>query len=413
VRTALSVVLGIALAASQATAQTMGGTVTSQRTGQPVAGTLVQLLDQGGAVVARVESDAEGRYGVVAPTPGTYRLRFLVPGYRSLVSPPLELAAGQTLEYSLQLTAVAPELLDTLIVEGRPIAAYIAPFYRRREFGLGRFMTRAEIEKTGASDVSGLVRRMNVFDILGDPGDGTGQRFGQRARTGRGFCPAALFLNGAYAGRFGEVDVDMLLPLDGTEAIEVYRGGEPIPPELRAPTAPVRGAPSTCGVVSLWSRMSAPDTTRVIRHLALATHAGVRLGADGVREGRVGLALSYTIRGAVEFYPGVNVFPGIPDPGEEPAPSGWQLVLALRARPLGRESPWYVGLGISHVQLTGQSIAGPAGSNTTDEQHHIFVTGLLLPAGTWQPYVEVQILDALRLSSAQTSVFVGLAYRAF
>lgn len=407
------VALGVACAASEAPAQAVRGTVTSQRTGQPVGGAMVQLLDPAGAEVTRTQSDAEGRYGVRAPAPGTYRLRFLVPGYRSLVSLPLQIAAGQTLEYPLQLTAVAPELLDTLIVEGRPIPAYIAPFYRRREFGLGRFLTRADIEKTGASDVSGLVRRMNVFDILGDPGDGTGQRIGQRARTGRGFCPAALFLNGAYAGRSGEVDVDMLLPLDGTEAIEVYRSGEPIPPELRMATAPVRGAVSTCGVVSLWSRMNAPDTTRIIRHLALGTHAGARLGAEGVREGRIGLALSYTIRGAVEFYPGVNVFPGIPDPGVDPAPSGWQLVLALRARPLGRESPWYLGLGISHVQLSGPSISGPAGSNTTDEQYHIFITGLLLPGGTWQPYVEIQVLDALRLSAAQTSVFVGLAYRAF
>ncbi|HWP39009.1 MAG TPA: carboxypeptidase-like regulatory domain-containing protein, partial [Gemmatimonadales bacterium] len=111
------VALGVACAASEAPAQAVRGTVTSQRTGQPVGGAMVQLLDPAGAEVTRTQSDAEGRYGVRAPAPGTYRLRFLVPGYRSLVSLPLQIAAGQTLEYPLQLTAVAPELLDTLIVE--------------------------------------------------------------------------------------------------------------------------------------------------------------------------------------------------------------------------------------------------------------------------------------------------------
>lgn len=381
-------------------AQTVGGTVSAQESGAPVVGVLVLLLDTRGTEVARVQSDAEGRYNVIAPTAGAYRLRFLVPGYRPLVSAPLQLAPGAPVEYPLRLIAVSPELLDTLIVEGRPVPAHLSPFYRRRNYGLGRFLTRDEIDRTRAADVSGVVRRLMVLDVGSDPGDGGGRRVGS-TRFGR-MCPAAVYVNGTFAGMSGEVDIDHIVPLDAVEAVELYRASE-IPLDFTA-----RG----CGLVSVWSRLSPRDTTGIVRHLALATQAGARLGSGGVRHGRVGLSLAYTFTKAIEFYPSLNIHIGFPNTTPDPAISGWQAIVALRARPLGLETPWYVGTGVSHVQLTGEAGAGVA--NTSGEgQHHVLLTGLLLPGGAWRAYVEVQLIDPLAVSAAQTSLFIGLARRFF
>ena len=409
-----AVVLAGALGGDDLSAQTVRGRVTTAQSGNPVVGTLVVLLDPQGTETARTQSGADGDYVVAAPAPGVYRLRFSVPGYRPLVSRSIQLVAGQILNYPLQMTAVPPELLDTVIVEGRPIPAYMAPFYRRRDFGLGRFLVREDIERMRTANISGVVRRLNVFDILGDLGDGTGIRIGQRARTGRGFCPAALFVNGTFAGMSGDMDVDMMLHIDATEAIEVYRANETVPPELRVPVASIRGGRSGgCGVLSLWSRVSAPDTTGLMRHLALGVHGGARLGSSGVQHGRLGLALSYTVKGAVEFYPAVNVYAPVPNTTGSPALSGWQLVLTLRAHPLGPESPWYIGTGVTHVQFTQQQVFDPRRRDVVEGQQHLLLSGLVLSGGAWRPYVELHLLSPLRFSAAQTSLFLGVARRFF
>jgi hypothetical protein len=385
-------------------AQVARGTVSAEETGQPVAGVLVLLLDARGVEVARTQSDPAGRYSVTAPAAGNYRLRFLIPGYRPLASSSFELAPGISREQPLRLIAAAPELLDTLVVEGRPVLALLAPFHRRRTFGFGTFLNREEIDEKRAADVSGVLTRLRVLDVLGDLGDGGGRRVGIRNRGGFAagdLCPAAVYVNGAFAGVSGEVDIDLIVPLNAVEAMEVYRPGE-VPIDF-----PLDGG--GCGLVSLWSGPNVRDTTGVVRHLALAAHAGTRLGSEGVRDGRLGLSLSYTFTRGIEFYPSVNLHIGFPNTTPDPALAGWQAILALRARPMGPETPWYVGTGLSHVQLTGDLRADL--TNDTGGQHHVLLTGLLLPGGPWRAYVEVHVLNPLAISSAQTSLFVGLARR--
>jgi len=411
--TAMALVLALAAGFQGLVAQSVRGTVTAAgKTGQPVPGTVVILLDDHGAEVARTQSDEAGRYLVAGPLEGQYRLRFLVPGHRPLVSRYLNLPVGPPLDYPLQLTVIPPAMLDTLIVEGRPIAAHMVPFYRRRDFGRGRFLTRDDIDRIAASDISTLVRQLNMFDILSDRGDGSGPTIGQRGR-GAGasaFCPVAIFVNGSFAGLSGEVDVDMILPLDGTEAVEAYRRTE-APPEFDVAVAAGRSA--SCGVLSAWSRISQRDTARSIRHLALSTHAGARLGSGGVRDGRFGFTVSYTIKGAIEFYPAVNVYRHVPSTVTNPIRSGKQIVLALRARLPRRDSPWYMGTGMTIVDASEQPGARFTALGEAEGQYHVLLTGFRLAGGRWQPYGELHVLDPLRLWSAQTSLFVGVARRFF
>lgn len=97
-------------------AQTVRGELVDPA-GKPVAGTLVVLLDAGGGERERTLTDEAGRFVLDAPGGGTYRLRAERIGYPTTVSPPLELAVGQALDYRMSVGADAVHL-EGLVVTG-------------------------------------------------------------------------------------------------------------------------------------------------------------------------------------------------------------------------------------------------------------------------------------------------------
>lgn len=105
------------LAAAPLAAQTVRGTVMDPQAGTPVAGAFVSLIGASGTRQAGVLSDAGGHFSLRAPAAGRYTLRAEQVGMRSRSSPALELAAGQTLNYTLSLSA-DPVVLQSLQVEG-------------------------------------------------------------------------------------------------------------------------------------------------------------------------------------------------------------------------------------------------------------------------------------------------------
>jgi hypothetical protein len=92
----------LALFPAAAAAQSVRGSVVERGSGTPVPGALVALVGEDGAVRAEVLTDAEGRFLVRAASAGRYTLRADRVGYRSATSAALELAAGATVEHTLQ-----------------------------------------------------------------------------------------------------------------------------------------------------------------------------------------------------------------------------------------------------------------------------------------------------------------------
>ena len=152
-----------------AAAQSVGGQVVNEAN-QAVSGVTVTLLDSAGAVLGQQITETDGRFTLAAPEPGKYRLRFQVAGYRVLVTPWLDLLSGETVDYSLTLLPLAPALLDTLLVEGRPIAWNLVGFYQRRRVGQGYFATSEEWNRWAAFDVNDVVRHLNP--LIGAGGRG-------------------------------------------------------------------------------------------------------------------------------------------------------------------------------------------------------------------------------------------------
>jgi hypothetical protein len=105
------------VAAVTAQAQSVRGTVVGEA-GSPVPGVVVLLLDARDDVVARALTGENGTFRVSPSSSGSYRLRTMRIGFRSVTSDAFALKAGEDIERRIVLTGV-PLSLDTVRVAGR------------------------------------------------------------------------------------------------------------------------------------------------------------------------------------------------------------------------------------------------------------------------------------------------------
>jgi len=85
--------------------------------GRPVVGGFVVLTDTLGHEITRALTDPAGGFVLVAPGPGTYRLRSAVIGWYSTLSPPMLLGRGATVGYTFVIRPRAV-VLESVQVEG-------------------------------------------------------------------------------------------------------------------------------------------------------------------------------------------------------------------------------------------------------------------------------------------------------
>lgn len=382
-----AVLLGLALAmvapARGLPAQVVRGQVLDQSTSVPVSGVVVTLLDSAGAVFGQQTTEADGRFSLSAPGAGRYRLRFQVPGYSLLVSPLLGLTAGEELTYPLTLRPIPPTLLDTLLVEGQPIPWNLVGFYQRKHGSLGAFATREEWQRWAVIEVRDVVRHISPFALVPNAGRGPGL-FGN--------CRAAVFLD--HLPLDADMDLNTLF-LDQMAAIEVYRWPY-VPPEFDHPFG-------VCAAIALWSRVGLWGQAP---RLALGIQAGAAVAGASGRRDRVGVHAVIGFEGPVELYPAVSVIGDLLGGGSSAPRAGWELLFAVRVRPLGWGTGWYLGLG---ERLA--SFRATATESATDEHDAVLLSGWELKLGGARPFVELQVLDPFRPRSAVLNGFVGVSAR--
>lgn len=263
-------------AVGHASAQAVRGQVVDDSTGWPVVGAAVALITVAGAVAATAQSDTGGAFRV-ATRPGEYRLRVRRIGYGEWVSAPLTLRSGQDLGVSPRLTASAVQL-EPAEVTGQPTTGRrpLSEFVRRRENGLGKFITRAEFEDWSPRQLSDVLMQMPGMRLVRNPCfmmdatvpntacynrmiQGADTRrfifrprggpitFGQGRGRGTGQeCGVLIYVDGRYVGDNLSLDLDVV-PVDQVEAVEAYTGASEIPTELNR-------TGSACGVIVIWTR---------------------------------------------------------------------------------------------------------------------------------------------------------------
>jgi hypothetical protein len=264
----------ILIAAATLQGQVVRGRVVDDSTGLPVAAASLVLITTAGTASVAGQSAANGQFRLTVPQ-GEYVLRVQRIGYREWSSSVLSVRADQELEVTPRLTPSAVEL-EAAEVVGQPSGRRraLVEFERRREAGLGKFITRAEFEKSTPRQVTDILLRMPGLRIVRNPcymmdatqgpcynraiGGADTRRYVLRPRGGPTTfgnadrraasedCGVLVYVDGRYVGDGLRVDLDFV-PVEQVEAIEVYSGASQIPTELNR-------TGSACGVIVIWTR---------------------------------------------------------------------------------------------------------------------------------------------------------------
>lgn len=245
--TAALIAFPLALAGSQARAQSVSGLLLDARSRRPVAAGSVVLLAADGRRVATVESAWDGSFVVGAPEPGTYDLYAERLGYYAGVAT-LELEGDQevVVEFRLEPAALA---MDSLEVTARAERSRLdrVGFTSRSRSGIGHYLTQEDLRERGPQrDITDILRTLT--------GVHTEQsRFGadrlllRRVGTPldpRPYCEPYLFLDGLPV----QPPWEDLVDLDDVAAVEVYPDAGRVPASFSSRS-------QTCGVVVIWSRL--------------------------------------------------------------------------------------------------------------------------------------------------------------
>jgi hypothetical protein len=224
-------------------AQTVTGTVRQGRSSRPVAGARVELLtDAGAATGAAVTSDSAGAFTLSAPSAGVYRVRAGRTGYRTAVSPAVQLPRGERITMTLSLVPDTVQLAP-IVVTGAPtrVPGELGGFYeRQRQNAFGTFITRQQIDRQRPFEVTDLLRTTPGLIVTPAP-----FAFGSTVRTTEG-CAPAFYLDGVRFALMGETIDEIVNPND-VEAIEVYAHPAEVPAQFA-------GFDNACGAIVVWTR---------------------------------------------------------------------------------------------------------------------------------------------------------------
>lgn len=228
------------------------GHVVTDRDQAPIERVVVTVVDPDGNDLTESYTDAEGRFTLlVDENPGTVKLRAQRLGYATVLSPPLHIEGFTTMTVEVRLSPEAVPMAPLEVVSGRqkPTSFKLDGFQRRRELGLGSYITRDDIERRNPSHVSDLLRTLPGIQLSSS---GTGSNAVVTMDRGvnlRGRCAAQIYVDEFHVNRAGgwtfRID-DVVSPGD-VFGIEVYRGLATVPAEFLSPQA-------DCGVVVIWTR---------------------------------------------------------------------------------------------------------------------------------------------------------------
>lgn len=225
------------------------GRVVDAATGQPVAGAEVQL----GSASARVVSDTAGRFSAPVSESGDLALRVTHLSYGVLRDTVRASEVGRgELRIQMASTAIRLETI-TVEAESRPrgtLGAVRERAERSVRLGLGQFFWRDEFEARSPTRVTDLLRTARGIELVPHPDEKYVGHYLVRSTRNRGLrneCRVQIYLDGHRLNSTGDEPIDLLVPLAGIEAVEVYTGAAQVPPEFG-------GSSFGCGVIAFWSR---------------------------------------------------------------------------------------------------------------------------------------------------------------
>jgi hypothetical protein len=184
----------------------------------------------------RATTDSGGRFHLGSLEPGPKLLAVRALGYKPEALA-LALRPGETVNRKFTLTKSGLTLSPLNVVAKPEPTGRLAGFYERREIGLGKFLTREDIDRVPTMDVAQLFQGMSGVRI--ENVSGTPEVVFPR-------CGAFdVFLDGTRLHGDANEILSEFNPAD-LEAIEVYRGPSELPAQFLVG--------DNCAAIVLWSR---------------------------------------------------------------------------------------------------------------------------------------------------------------
>ncbi len=255
--------------------QTVHGQLLDADSRQPILTGEVALLwgESGDRAVFTATTDTAGSFLLRAKQPGWYRLRARRIGYEEVISPPIELGPGGSMEVELVMSASAVPLAPlTVLARAAPagnLRLVTSGFYERRKrwgkegLGMGHFLDGADLDKQNYSRVSQVLQE--VPGVLVEGCGGRSACIHMRAvtriqtRQGRAAvaapCTPSIYLDGQLLNlqtprgnrlEFSDVSIDQMLNARSLAAVEVY-------PSVNHPPEFGNMVDEPCGAIALWT----------------------------------------------------------------------------------------------------------------------------------------------------------------
>lgn len=213
--------------------------VVTDSLGEPLEGARVAL----GGIGFTALTDSAGEVRLLNVPSGRMDIVIELFGYRS-DSSTVDLVPGHVhrVRFDLYAQAIPVEGVLVEVIDSKAQLDLLRGFEERRERGIGYFMTREDIERSGTHDLSNLLHMV--------PGLRTSpSQFGQsRMRAVRTpvtrQCQIKVYIDGM---QYRSPDDLPGIPTSDIEAIEIYRGRSELPAQFA-------DLDSNCGAIVIWSR---------------------------------------------------------------------------------------------------------------------------------------------------------------
>lgn len=212
------------------------GTVTDRQSGDPVVAADLWLE---GANIHRV-SDPNGKFEFGEVPPGSYMLHIQHIGYQEIADT-LSVGGGKYLDLDVRMAPRAIELEPLVVVAEYPGGAAMQGFYERRRMTMGTFLTRADVDRAHAHELSDLFRSVRGMHVV-PASSPSGLSMGYHVLM-RGNCRPTVFIDGAETISTS-MSLDRMVRPEEVQGIEVYRG----------PETPVQYQRNACGAILIWTR---------------------------------------------------------------------------------------------------------------------------------------------------------------
>lgn len=237
---AIAIVSALLLVSAPLHAQIVQGRTLDASNRAWVPAAVVTLRSLAGDSVGVAITNAEAAFRIPAPRAGRYVLHASRIGFADVVTTEFAVRAGEHVTVEVLLGTDPVELSPLNVTSRRYGEAGLVGAHRRRaawieRTGIGRVITRAEIEASPRAYVTDYLYGVSGVQVVGNGSD---------ARIRMRGCTPSVFVDGVRAQG---MSVNAVTP-DAIEGIEVYRSVSEVPPELR-------GGSSSCGAVALWTRV--------------------------------------------------------------------------------------------------------------------------------------------------------------